>query len=167
MYQCRSYIWLTGITQVPIRIIDKKGTICFSFRGCQDVWFQELAFQQAPGIPSEWGGGESPKKPRVHAIFAGPSGSSSSTPTLDSRPTTNGSSTGPEPPVDKNHKFSFKMISAARMPRIQKEYGDWFVPSKDAEDLRTSYHLMDEGGTPTTPSKNRIIPSESDALRGS
>jgi len=111
--------------------------------------------------------GESPKKPRVHAIFAaGPSGSSSSTPTLDSRPTTDGSSTGPESPVDKNHKFSFKMNSAARMPRIQKEYGDRFVPSKDAGDLRTSYHLMDEGGTPTTPSKNRIIPSESDALKG-
>ena len=32
--------------------------------------------------------------------------------------------------------------------------------------MRTSYHLMDERG-PHTPSKaNRLIPSESDALRG-
>ncbi|EGO26113.1 hypothetical protein SERLADRAFT_447381 [Serpula lacrymans var. lacrymans S7.9] len=30
--------------------------------------------------------------------------------------------------------------------------------------MRTSYHLMDEGG-PSTPSKNRIIPTESDAIK--
>lgn len=30
--------------------------------------------------------------------------------------------------------------------------------------MRTSFHLLDEGG-PSTPSKNRIIPSESDALK--
>jgi cell division cycle 20-like protein 1, cofactor of APC complex len=48
-----------------------------------------------------------------------------------------------------------------------REYGDRFVPSKDSGDLRTSYHLMDEGGGgPSTPSKSRIIPSESDALKG-
>ena len=41
-----------------------------------------------------------------------------------------------------------------------------FVPSRDGGDIRTSYHLMEEGG-PHTPSKaTRIIPSESDALRG-
>ena len=50
---------------------------------------------------------------------------------------------------------------------IVREYGDRFVPSKDSGDLRTSYHLMDEGGGgPSTPSKSRIIPSESDALKG-
>lgn len=48
-----------------------------------------------------------------------------------------------------------------------REYGDRFVPSKDSGDLRTSYHLMEEGGGgPSTPSKSRIIPSESDALKG-
>lgn len=113
--------------------------------------------------------GEYPKKHRVNGIFgAGPSASSSrSTPSLDSRPTTDGSSGGPDSPVDTNHKFSFTMNSAARLPRIQKEYGDRFVPSKDTGDLRTSYHLMEDGGAPSTPSKNRIIPSESDALKGS
>ncbi|PPQ89475.1 hypothetical protein CVT25_012029, partial [Psilocybe cyanescens] len=81
-----------------------------------------------------------PRRNRVNPIFGvGPA--SSSTPTLDSRPTT-GDSSGPQ----------------------MREYGDRFVPSKDSGDLRTSYHLMDEGG-PSTPSKNRIIPSESDALK--
>jgi cell division cycle 20-like protein 1 (cofactor of APC complex) len=48
-----------------------------------------------------------------------------------------------------------------------REYGDRFVPFKDSGDLRTSYHLMEEGGGgPSTPSKSRIIPSESDALKG-
>ncbi|KAF8161621.1 WD40-repeat-containing domain protein [Crassisporium funariophilum] len=53
-----------------------------------------------------------------------------------------------------------------------KEYGDRFVPSKDSGDMRTSYHLMEEGGGgygfgggPGTPGKSRIIPSESDALK--
>ena len=50
---------------------------------------------------------------------------------------------------------------------IVREYGDRFVPSKDSGDLRTSYHLMEDGGGgPSTPSKSRIIPSESDALKG-
>ncbi|KAG1726950.1 WD40 repeat-like protein [Suillus paluster] len=44
-------------------------------------------------------------------------------------------------------------------------YGDRFVPSRDTGDMRTTYHLMDESG-PSTPSKNRIIPTESDALKG-
>ncbi|KAG2121730.1 WD40 repeat-like protein [Suillus clintonianus] len=43
-------------------------------------------------------------------------------------------------------------------------YGDRFVPSRDAGDMRTTYHLMDESG-PSTPSKSRIIPTESDALK--
>ncbi|KAG1882440.1 WD40 repeat-like protein [Suillus subluteus] len=43
-------------------------------------------------------------------------------------------------------------------------YGDRFVPSRDAGDMRTSYHLMEESG-PSTPSKSRIIPTESDALK--
>ncbi|TDL22892.1 WD40 repeat-like protein [Rickenella mellea] len=70
-----------------------------------------------------------------------------STPSLDSRPTSSDSS-GRQTPE----------------PRVNREYSDRFVPSRDAGDIRTSYHLMDEGG-PHTPSKNRIIPSESDALK--
>ncbi|TFK71072.1 WD40 repeat-like protein [Pluteus cervinus] len=74
-----------------------------------------------------------------------------STPSLDSRPTTSEGSGGPESPSE--------------VHRQQKEYGDRFVPSRDAGDLRTTYHLKEEGGGPATPSKNRIIPTESDALK--
>ncbi|PPQ79485.1 hypothetical protein CVT26_015252, partial [Gymnopilus dilepis] len=102
--------------------------------------------------------GLSPRKPRVNPIFGSGTASSSSTPALDSRPTTSDSS-GPESPVE-FHGTS----SALSMPRIAKDYGDRFVPSKDSGDLRTSYHLLEEGG-PCTPSKNRIIPTESDALK--
>ncbi|PPQ96407.1 hypothetical protein CVT26_005008 [Gymnopilus dilepis] len=104
--------------------------------------------------------GLSPRKPRVNPIFGSGTASSSSTPALDSRPTTSDSS-GPESPVE-FHGTS----SALSMPRIAKDYGDRFVPSKDSGDLRTSYHLLEEGG-PCTPSKNRIIPTESDALKAS
>ncbi|RDB20729.1 Fizzy-related [Hypsizygus marmoreus] len=87
-------------------------------------------------------------RPRINPIFGVVS--VSTTPALDSRPNTSDSSGGPESPIE--------------MPRIARDYGDRFVPSRDAGDMRTSYHLMDEGG-PSTPSKNRIIPSESDALK--
>jgi cell division cycle 20-like protein 1, cofactor of APC complex len=97
---------------------------------------------------------EAPKRnrPRINPIF-GVASANSSTPSLDysSRPTTSDSSGGPESPVDH--------------PRVARDYGDRFVPSRDAGDMRTSYHLMDEGG-PSTPSKHRLIPSESDALKG-
>lgn len=90
-------------------------------------------------------------RPRINPIF----GVGSSTPSLDSsRPTTGTSdSGGPESPTIEQPRFT------------ARDYGDRFVPSRDAGDMRTSYHLMDEGG-PSTPSKNRIIPSESDALKG-
>jgi cell division cycle 20-like protein 1, cofactor of APC complex len=90
-------------------------------------------------------------RPRINPIF----GVGSSTPSLDSsRPTTGTSdSGGPESPTIEQPRF------------IARDYGDRFVPSRDTGDMRTSYHLMDEGG-PLTPSKNRIIPSESDALKG-
>lgn len=93
---------------------------------------------------------EAPRRnrPRINPIFGV---APVSTPSLDSRPNTSESSGGPETP--------------AEMPRIARDYGDRFVPSRDTGDMRTSYHLMDEGG-PSTPSKNRIIPSESDALKG-
>ncbi|KDR69771.1 hypothetical protein GALMADRAFT_230447 [Galerina marginata CBS 339.88] len=106
----------------------------------------------------------SPKKSTVNPIFGVGTASSSSTPGLDSssRPTTGDSTGGLDSPVD--FQPNVGMSSALSMPRIVKEYGDRFVPSKDAGDLRTSYHLMEEGG-PSTPSKNRIIPSESDALK--
>ncbi|KAF9237850.1 WD40-repeat-containing domain protein [Melanogaster broomeanus] len=71
-------------------------------------------------------------------------------PSLDSsRPTTSDTS-GPDSPVD-----SF---------RGHREYGDRFVPSRDTGDMRTSYHLMDDIG-PSTPSKHRTIPTESDAQK--
>ncbi|KAJ2990305.1 hypothetical protein NUW54_g8509 [Trametes sanguinea] len=70
-----------------------------------------------------------------------------STPSLDSRPTT---SEGPSPESPERG--------------AHRDYGDRFVPSRDTGDMRTSYHLMD-GATPTTPSKSRMIPTESDALK--
>lgn len=69
-----------------------------------------------------------------------------STPSLDSRPTTSDDATPDSP------------------ERAHRDYGDRFVPTRDAGDMRTTYHLMD-GATPSTPSKNRIIPTESDALK--
>ncbi|KAF8058675.1 WD40-repeat-containing domain protein [Lyophyllum atratum] len=92
---------------------------------------------------------EAPRRnrPRINPIFGV---APASTPSLDSRPNTSSSSGGPDSPVD--------------TPRVTRDYGDRFVPSRDTGDMRTSFHLMDEGG-PSTPSKNRIIPSESDALK--
>lgn len=96
---------------------------------------------------------EAPRRnrPRVNPIFGVASSSSTSTPSLDSRHNTSDSSGGPESPIE--------------IPRIARDYGDRFVPSRDSGDMRTSYHLKEEGG-PSTPSKNKIIPSESDALKG-
>ncbi|PFH48551.1 hypothetical protein AMATHDRAFT_5693 [Amanita thiersii Skay4041] len=87
---------------------------------------------------------------------------SSSTPGLDpsSRPTTSGSSVGPDSPIDRSLPKPKTTIAFAK----GSDYGDRFVPSRDSGDMRTSYHLMEETG-PSTPSKNRIIPSESDALK--
>lgn len=107
---------------------------------------------------------EAPRRnrPRINPIFgiSAPSTSTTGTPSLDSsRPTTSeSSSAGPESPLEQPQQ--------PQQPRIARDYGDRFVPSRDAGDMRTSYHLMDEGGGPSTPSKNRIIPSESDALKG-
>ncbi|KAK0233871.1 WD40 repeat-like protein [Armillaria luteobubalina] len=87
-------------------------------------------------------------RPRFNPIFG--TSDLSSTPSLDSRPTTSESSGAPESPVE--------------FPRHSRDYGDRFVPTRDGGDMRTSYHLMDHG--PVTPSKkNRIIPSELDALK--
>jgi cell division cycle 20-like protein 1, cofactor of APC complex len=95
---------------------------------------------------------DSPRRsrPPVNPIFGVASSTSTSTPSLDSRPNTSDSSGGPESPIE--------------LPRIARNYGDRFVPSRDSGDMRTSYHLKEEG--PSTPSKNKIIPSESDALKG-
>lgn len=48
---------------------------------------------------------------------------------------------------------------------MKRDYGDRFVPSRDTGDMRTSYNLMEESG-PSTPSKTKIIPTESDAVKG-
>lgn len=96
---------------------------------------------------------EPTKKKLINPIFGLPS----STPSLDSRPNTTDSSAAPESPTD------VKRIARGR-DYTPRDYGDRFVPSRDSGDMRTSFHLLDEGG-PSTPSKNRIIPSESDALK--
>ncbi|KAG6907863.1 hypothetical protein DXG01_007077 [Tephrocybe rancida] len=93
------------------------------------------------------------QRPRVNPIFA-------STPSLDSRiGASSSSSAQPESPVD-----GLGSGGGGLTPRLGRDYGDRFVPSRDAGDMRTSYHLLDESG-PSTPSKNRIIPTESDALK--
>ncbi|KAJ7191070.1 quinon protein alcohol dehydrogenase-like superfamily [Mycena pura] len=46
-----------------------------------------------------------------------------------------------------------------------RDYGDRFIPTRDAGDMRTSYNLKDESGPSTPSKKSRIIPSESDALK--
>ncbi|KZT22457.1 WD40 repeat-like protein [Neolentinus lepideus HHB14362 ss-1] len=83
------------------------------------------------------------QKPRMDSIFGG---SSSSTPSLDSGETSRSDSGGPNSPVQ---------------PRTQHTYGDRFIPSRESGD-RTNYNIR---AAPLTPSKNRIIPSESDAQR--
>ncbi|KAF8491463.1 WD40 repeat-like protein [Russula emetica] len=86
-------------------------------------------------------------RPRTNPVFGV---APASTPSLDtSRPTTSESG-GPESPTE--------------LHRPNKDYGDRFVPSRDAGDLRTSYNLMEESG-PSTPSRNRVIPTESDAAK--
>ncbi|KAF5387199.1 hypothetical protein D9757_006888 [Collybiopsis confluens] len=89
-------------------------------------------------------------RPRINPIF-GVSPATSTTPSLDSRPTTSSdSSNGPDSPIDH--------------PRMTRDYGDRFVPTREGGDMRTSYHLMEQ--EPVTPSKkNRIIPTESDAVK--
>ncbi|KAG6863454.1 hypothetical protein C0991_005688, partial [Blastosporella zonata] len=63
-----------------------------------------------------------------------------------------------------DHASSSSSSSTAPPASPVRDYGDRFVPNRDGGDMRTSYHLLDDNG-PTTPSKNRIIPSESDALK--
>jgi len=70
--------------------------------------------------------------------------------------------------------LSFSQLTASDTPgpespehpsRAHREYGDRFVPTRDTGDMRTSYHLRDDSG-PSTPSKHRTIPTESDAIKG-
>ncbi|KAF8630502.1 hypothetical protein AX15_002873 [Amanita polypyramis BW_CC] len=107
---------------------------------------------------------DTPRRGRVKNPFFGVASTSAVAPTpgLDppSRPTTSGSSVGPESPSG-NPVLRPKATSAFVKGA---DYGDRFVPSRDSGDMRTSYHLMDEAG-PSTPSRTRIIPSESDALK--
>ena len=101
----------------------------------------------------EQDGEHSPTRPRTrnNSLFGvGPADPSSSTPALDSVPGTSDGTFVPHSPVGRT-RF--------------RDYGDRFVPSRDGGDIRTSFHLLEEGG-PSTPNKNRIIPSESDAQKG-
>jgi cell division cycle 20-like protein 1, cofactor of APC complex len=95
------------------------------------------------------------------------SSSSSSSSTMPSRPTSTtppleassgsgsgtSNSSGPDSPGD------------AATKEKEKDYGDRFVPSRQG-DLRTTYYLLEQAGPSTPSKKNRIIPSESDALKG-
>ena len=87
-------------------------------------------------------------RPRTNPVFGV---APASTPSLDSSRPSTSESGGPESPTE--------------LHRMNKDYGDRFVPSRDAGDLRTSYNLMEESG-PSTPSRNRVIPTESDAAKG-
>ncbi|KZV72692.1 WD40 repeat-like protein [Peniophora sp. CONT] len=80
-------------------------------------------------------------RPRINAMFTGPS-----TPSSDDSMNTN----------------MYRQSVAG--PSIVKEYGDRFVPARDAGDLRTSYNLMEETGH-HAPSKAKLIPTESDAVK--
>ncbi|KAH9962478.1 WD40 repeat-like protein [Russula compacta] len=86
-------------------------------------------------------------RPRTNPVFGV---APASTPSLDSSRPSTSESGGPESPTE--------------LHRPNKDYGDRFVPSRDAGDLRTSYNLMEESG-PSTPSRNRVIPTESDAAK--
>jgi cell division cycle 20-like protein 1 (cofactor of APC complex) len=87
-------------------------------------------------------------RPRTNPIFGV---APASTPSLDSSRPSTSESTGPESPTE--------------LHRHNKDYGDRFIPSRDAGDLRTSYNLMEESG-PSTPSRHRAMPTESDAVKG-
>lgn len=87
-------------------------------------------------------------RPRTLPLFGL---SNVSMPTFDSRPSASDSArTNPN--------------SLPGIKDYGKEYGDRFIPSRETGDMRTSYHLMNEK-QPNTPSKSRIIPTESDALK--
>ncbi|KAI0301715.1 WD40-repeat-containing domain protein [Multifurca ochricompacta] len=86
-------------------------------------------------------------RPRTNPIFGV---APASTPSLDSSRPSTSESAGPESPTE--------------LQRPNKDYGDRFVPSRDAGDLRTSYNLMEESG-PSTPSRSRAVPTESDAAK--
>ena len=86
-------------------------------------------------------------RPRTNPIFGV---APASTPSLDSSRPSTSESAGPESPTE--------------LHRHNKDYGDRFIPSRDAGDLRTSYNLMEESG-PSTPSRHRV-PTEADAAKG-
>ncbi|KAF8260334.1 WD40-repeat-containing domain protein [Lactarius quietus] len=86
-------------------------------------------------------------RPRTNPIFGV---APVSTPSLDSSRPSTSESAGPESPTE--------------LHRHNKDYGDRFIPSRDAGDLRTSYNLMEESG-PSTPSRHRVMPTESDAAK--
>lgn len=85
-------------------------------------------------------------RPRVNPIFGG----APPTPVLDYRTTPESGSDSPAPP---------------RNGAPSTDYGDRFVPSRDAGDMRTTFNLLDDGA-PSAPPKSKIIPTESDALKG-
>lgn len=72
-----------------------------------------------------------------------------------------GAATPPTPSLD-SRPSTGESVKLETTP-VVKEYGDRFVPSRDAGDIRTSYHLMDNYGA--TPARPKMIPTESDALK--
>jgi cell division cycle 20-like protein 1 (cofactor of APC complex) len=91
-------------------------------------------------------------RPKIIPMF--PTVAAGSTPSLDSTLST-ASDTPDDSPRQRRNSTRER----------EKEYGDRFVPNRDSGDIRTSYHLKGDSGL-STPSKSRIIPTESDALKG-
>lgn len=77
------------------------------------------------------------------------------TPALDYRTTPESGPDSPAPPPPP--------ASAGRTQGA--DYGDRFVPSRDAGDMRTTFNLLGEGPS-NAPPKSKIIPTESDAQKG-
>ncbi|KAI0050842.1 WD40 repeat-like protein [Auriscalpium vulgare] len=92
---------------------------------------------------------EGPRRNRPRTTLFGVA-APTSTPSLDSSRPTSADSPEPDSPIEPPHGG--------------RDYGDRFVPTRDAGDMRTSYNLMEESG-PSTPSKTKVIPTESDAVK--
>ncbi|KAJ8516930.1 hypothetical protein ONZ45_g5809 [Pleurotus djamor] len=99
-------------------------------------------------------------RPRINPMFAAPDPPTAN-PGLTANSVTSDSSNGPDSPIDGPPPSPSR---GSKKDARREYFGDRFVPSRDSGDMRTSYHLMDDAG-PSTPSKSRIIPSESDALK--
>ena len=105
-------------------------------------------------------------RPRINPIFGV---SNISTPSLDSTHSASDSSAplSPEPRRAAPKDYSDRCVLRLTPPdSIFIPFETRFVPARDIGSMRTSYNLMEEGGSNSPSKANRIIPSESDAVRG-